>query len=370
MLYLDYAATAPLLPSVKDIYIRSLDEDFANPHASHSLGRRLSTEVDLIRKEILQDLKLSGQVIFTGSATESNNLVLSQFAQKKVVTSLVYHPSLLNRVRDEISKLSVNDIGQIDIEKSEELICQAELISLQWVNNQFGTIENINEVCEFIRSKNSECWIHIDAVQVLGKTPFNLKDDNFDSLSLSGHKIGAPKGIGCLILKEKHLEKMNPLFYGGNQEFGLRSSTLSTPLVKAFGQALKLSASLTEEYFQSARENRQKIIQILKNVFKEKAGFPFEERSCSNIVGFFIKGLSSDVFMRCMEERNVYLSSSSACSSKNKKENLALKELGYDLKMQKSFIRLSFGQNLAEEELELLEESLEKAWEDIEFLIS
>lgn len=369
MLYLDYAATSPLLPSVKDIYISSLDEDFANPHASHALGKKLGTEIDLIRKEILSDLKLSGQVIFTGSATESNNLVLSQFEDKKVATAMVYHPSLLNRVQNNILELTLSSTGQVERENSLNEIKEANLISLQWVNNQLGTIEEINDLCEFVRKENPNAWIHIDAVQVLGKTSFNLEDKNFDSLSLSGHKVGAPKGIGCLIIKEKHLEQIKPLLFGGNQEFGLRSSTLSTPLVKALGEAIKINSSYDESHFDKNRENRAKVISILKDIFKEKAIFPFEEKSCANIIGFFISGLSSDVFMRCMEERKVYLSSSSACSSKNKKENKALKALGYDLKSQKSFVRLSFGHDLSEDDLDLLKETLEKAWEDIEFLM-
>tara|TARA_R110002072_G_scaffold534_7_gene4221 strand:+ start:118828 stop:119955 length:1128 start_codon:yes stop_codon:yes gene_type:complete len=371
VIYLDIAASAPVNAEVLDIFVESTKNDFANPHAAHKLGVNLANKIKSSKLSIQQLFHQSFNVVFTSSATESNNLILSQFASGKSLCSSVYHPSMtepLVKGEATFKELPINQYAQIDFVKLQEMNLNSfDLIALQWVNNQCGTIENIEKVSEYIKEVNSDCWIHVDGVQAIGKVDSNINFENIDSLSIGGHKIGAPKGIGCLLIKGEKSHLIKPLLKGGGQEDNLRSSTVSVPLVLSLTKALELQVN--ELKISSLVKKRHQIKSSLVEVIGDKVEFPFEEFSCPSILGFFINGISSDVVMRCLEEKGIIVSSSSACSSKSKKENLMLKKLGYSLDKQKSFLRISFDGCLSSDDIGEFQNRLASAWEDLSFLI-
>jgi cysteine desulfurase len=355
MIYLDHAATTPLLLETKNFLLQSLEEDFANASASHKLGKNLHKKIDKARKSLLEMLhaEKDQRLIFTASATESNNMIikgLSLNPEDAILYSKADHPSLVEPVESLAQNKIVMPIvmGEIDqVRLVEILSSNIKLIVLSHVNNQSGTIQEIKTLVKLFRLHLKNVHIHLDAVQSFGKIALNITDLDVDSLALSAHKIGGPKGVAALVLPEKC--QIIPLILGGGQEENLRSGTLSTPLILAFEVSAKIMTATLENAQNDLQELSMKIQEALSE--HDNIVFPFQ-KSSPYILTFLIKGIASDIILRHLEMHDIYASSSSACSAKIKGKSELFSALGLDESVHKNVLRISMARSTTKEDIE------------------
>ncbi|MBT3583606.1 MAG: aminotransferase class V-fold PLP-dependent enzyme [Halobacteriovoraceae bacterium] len=375
MIYLDHAAATPILPAVIEALHNAQSEHFANASAAHGLGRKQLKEVENCRQIFSKILKANDedQLIFTASATESNNLLIKGLelsAGDRVLYCQADHPSLEMPVRSLeksgviAEKIELDQLGQVDLNQlAERLDSSVKLLVLGHVNNLSGCIQPVAQVGQLLSELAPGAHFHLDAVQSFGKIELA---SSYDSLSLSSHKIGGPKGAALLHLKKEI--RLTPLLDGGGQEGGLRSSTLAYPLIKGFSLAAEQilegqvscyeKVSLLNGYLREQLQKSHRSLQI-----------PFEQAQTSPyVLMFIVPGISSDVILRHLGEKEIYLSSSSACSSKIKAKNPVFSALGLPEKYHKNVLRLSLSGGTTEAELELFLEEWRRLIADIGYL--
>ena len=381
MIYLDHAASSPLKKNVLQDFIKGLEEHFANPSAAHSLGK--------IQKKIIEDIKVSflkslgvthiddlekQHLIFTGSATESNTLLLQGLEfedQDSVLFNPSDHPSLVQNVKAlqkrgvEAIPLKLNKNGIIEIDQFDDLKDRTvKLCVTSHVNNHNGAIQPIEKLGDLIKQNFQKCHFHVDAVQSFGLYEIQVKKSFIHSLTLSAHKIAGPKGIAALYLDSE--KTIKPLFLGGGQQAGLRSGTELTPLIQAFDTARKeIEAEKIADY-----ERRNLFLRENLRGISKRITFPFDlEETSPKILTFVVAGLSSDILIRHLSEQGIYLSSSSACSSKIKKKDPIFSALGITEELHKSVLRISLGWNNTDEQLEQFVLKFKEVLDDLEFLM-
>ena len=256
-IYMDYNATTPILSEVKETIMETLDV-YGNPSSMHKYGRMAKSIVDKARNQVADLINADPkEILFTSCGSESNNLVLKGNMCKKkcctgfipnmeghIITSTIEHPSVLNtcvalnKNGKKVTFLEVDRGGLIKFDQLKKAAAEpADLISIMWANNEIGTIQDMAAITEFAHQK--EIKVHSDAVQVIGKIPIDVKKIPVDFLSISGHKIGAPKGIGVLYLKKNTV--LCPLIHGGHQEACRRAGTENTIGIAAIGKACEVA---------------------------------------------------------------------------------------------------------------------------------
>ena len=348
MIYLDYASSSPMDAKALNVLVNSNKEDFANPHSPHKKGRELKKKIENVRQYFLEVLNTNGYFVFTSSATESNNTVIQGIPANKgdsFFYSPTDHPSItapcLSRDHIELYELPMTK-GQVDINKLiDNINHHTKLILLTHVNSQSGYVSNVFEVAAAVKRKHPSLWIHVDAAQSFGKYPLNLK--HIDSLAISSHKIAGPKGIAGLYLKSRII----PLLHGGGQENGLRSSTVSPSLIFSFKTAM--TAMMKD------REKKILYVQTLnslaKKLLKEIPGLIFPFDNCTPyILSFIVPSIPADILLRQLEERELFVSTTSACSSRIKK-NPVLSALGIEETYHKHVLRISFSHRTTKNEI-------------------
>lgn len=371
MLYLDYAATAPVREKALEVLKEKFTTDYANPSSSHKLGKKISQEIEAVRAGFLKSLKADKyNFIFTSSATESNNTVIKGLEYSKgdqVWACFGDHPSVLSPAKTlekfgvEILPLAIDEEGLVDEEKLLDSLNESvKLIVLTHVHNLSGNYTDVVALAKKIKVKFPKVFIHVDAVQGFGKFPLDLSGGELDSITVSAHKIGGPKGIsGLYFLKDS---KLTPLLDGGGQEFGLRSGTLSGPLMFSFYEAYKeisgnIEANLThvKSLYQKIRDN------VPGALYPFPHGGPF-------ILTMVIPGVPSDVLVRHLEMEDIFVASSSACSSKIKGYNPTFEALGIEEKYHKNVIRVSFCEKNKMSEIDYFLEKFLEILNDLSFL--
>lgn len=373
MIYLDCAASNPIRENIVAQMSNAFLNDFANPHAAHRFGKECGKKIQKVRDSILNffDLKNSHQLMFTGSASEANNFIIKQYL--KTSGSILYcrgdHPSVY-QVIDSIypeerrAQFSLNQQGLLDQKNFEEKLNEIyplDLVCLTWVNNQIGTELDLDYAIQTIKKFHPKAWIHVDGVQAIGKSDQHYSIlKKIDSLTISAHKIRGPKGIGAVLFRDNSL--FEPLVYGGGQEFKLRSGTLSYPLILGFGMAIEQISSVQELSI-----NKNELIQKIKDI-SDRFEFPFYN-GCSPIVAGFFHGVSSDILMRHLETKDIFISSSSACSSKIKGKSDLLELIGFDQSIHKFFFRLSYNEDFKKEDMALFIEKLNDVYNELKFLL-
>mgnify|MGYP000091349733 CR=1 FL=1 len=374
MIYFDHAASTPIVEEALNIYTESLVQDFANPSAAHKLGKGSMKKVERARLQVLKLLKAKkdDQLVFLSSATEANNLVIKGLAldsNSRVHYSLGDHPSTVEPVKSlECIKeeILLSYGGGIDEEALfASLDSNSKLIVLSHVNNQSGRLYDINTLAAKIKKLVPSIHIHIDGVQALTKISVDLSN-SIDSYTISGHKIGAPKGIGALFLKKG--VSLNVQLHGGGHEFGIRSSTVNTPLIISFAEAIRVGL----EKRTKSLEHVLKINQEARAQLEEMGvglEFPFAIEDCSvYILSFLLPGISSDIVLRHLEMKNIFVASSSACSSKAKGFNAGFAAMKIEESKHKFVLRVSFSKDSTSEEVRLFTSELSQIIKDIKSL--
>lgn len=364
MIYFDHAASTVMFDEAHEILCTSFKSDFANPAAKHALGQKLSKRIDQARIDLCQIFSLKNfETIFTSSATESNNLVIKSFLDiGKVIYFKADHPSVTS-VCKEMDGLGFAEdlLAAIDGETA--------LVVLTLVNAQSGTILDIDKYSVEIKKINPKIKIHLDCAQAAGKIKFNFNQDFIDSIAIAAHKFGGPKGISALFYK-KDLA-LAPLLMGGGHEHGLRSSTPSAPLIFSMLKAASLAQNLVDENFSRVQEIKTYIVEELQNAHKN-ISFPFEGKTTSvspYILGVKFTGISSDIILRHLEMKNIFISTTTACSSKISGFNPILLGLGIEEKFHKNILRISFGLLSNIEEAKEFVQDFKEMLKEISFLI-
>ncbi len=375
-IYLDHAASTPMDVESVEVFHRSLKEDYSNSAAAHVLGREQNKKIEKVRNLLRQNLKAleqDYQVVFTSSATESNNWVLEHFSKNvdrgTVMSSKSYHPSLI----EPVVKLETDynwdyrelrfSGGRLDEDHLlSEINSDTKLLNLLWVNNSIGMITDVEKLSCRVKSKFPNIHIHVDGVQGFAKFPLSLQGSQIDSLTVNGHKMGGPKGVSALIFRKS--TNLKPWLLGGNHEFGFRSSTVNGPAIIAWGEAIKNSYTQMTQRGLKVRERAC----LFKDSLKEKCPqveFPFLSEN-PYIVSAVFPGVSSDVLLRHVERRGVILSSSSACSSRGEEKiSPVYGALGLDEKQHGEILRVSLSHVLEEEEITLAVEIISQEYLDL-----
>jgi cysteine desulfurase len=375
MQYFDHAASTILYPEVIDFLSKSFKEDYANPNAKHLFGSNLLKAIEIERAYFLKALNASPNdtFIFTSSATESNNTVIRGFDFNEgdvILYSKADHPSLTepaeNIAKEKkliLKNIKLNKTGNIDLEEFERLLDgNVKMVLLSQVNNQSGVVSDINLIAKLIKNK-SAAHVHVDAVQAYSKINCDVSV-NIDSTSITSHKIGGPRGIAGLFLKKNH--KIKPLLLGGGQESGFRASTQSHSLIIAFAKASRISFSKRDISFikmQTINETIKMSLTKLTPAIK----FPFNHSS-PYILTFISQGIPSDVLLRHLEVHGFCLSSTSACSSKQRGYNSTLAALNIPEIFHKNVVRLSFNHDTSFESVTHLVTAFTEVWKTLEFL--
>ena len=381
-IYLDNSATTRVYHEVVSLMNKIMLEDYANPSSVHLKGLEAEKYVKESKENIAGMLKVKEkEIFFTSGGTESDNLSLigtafaNQRKGKHLITTKIEHPAILNTVKYlkeqgfEIDYLSVNEFGIISLEELSSLIREDTiLVSIMHTNNEVGALEPISEAGKLIKEKNPDCLFHVDAVQGFTKAEIYPKKQNVDLLSISGHKIHGPKGIGILYVNEN--VKIKPISYGGGQQKGLRSGTLNTPGIAGIGLAAKLAERNLKENISRLYELKSYFLEKavkLKNVEIKVNGCPLNEegkfdveKTAPHIINISVPGLRSEVLLHALEERGIYVSAGSACASHSKKESSTLKAMGKDAGIMDSALRLSMSEFTTGDELDTVLNTLEE----------
>ncbi len=353
LIYLDNASTTRVSESAIQKAVDLMKYNFANPSSAHSMGLFAEKEVTLARKRITEALgfeRTDGELYFTAGGTEANNLALFGVAEarkhsgKKILVADGEHASVHNSVKQleergyEVVYISTKggklDLSQLENEADENCI----IISCMLVNNETGALYDLGAVNEIRKRKCPGAYIHTDAVQGFCKEDVSFKTLGADLVSVSGHKLHAPKGVGALYVRKG--VKIKQLLYGGGQEKNMRSGTEAVPAICAFG----LCTELLHQNIKENHEKIQRLYEYLEEKLKEHCGdvkINKPEKNSPYIMSIVIPNIRSEIFMHFLSDKGIYVSAGSACSSRNA-DNRVLSAFGLKMNDADSTIRISF----------------------------
>ena len=378
-IYLDNSATTKPYQEVVDKMVLALTTQYGNPSSIHKKGIEVEREIKEIRRNIARSLGAKeNEIYFTSGGTECNNTIIRSVARlnKKtknhIISTVIEHPSVLDTLKDlesegfEVTYLPVDKDGKISIEDLKNAIKKETiLVSIMHVNNEIGTIQPIEEIGKYLKSLDEKIYLHVDAVQSYAKIKFRPSRYNIDFMSVSGHKLHAPKGIGFMYVKENN--RIKPLLTGGGQEIGIRSGTENVPGIYGIGEAVKVINKDLEGTIDKIRELRDLLKEeILANIDDVKINTP-EDGVC-HVLNVSFRGVRGEVLLHYLEQKEIYVSTGSACSSK-KKGSHVLNAIGLTPEEIEGAIRFSLSDlNTKEEILETIK-VLKESVSDLRMII-
>lgn len=362
-IYLDLQATTPLDPRVLDSMLPYLTEQFGNPHSrTHAYGWEAEKATEAARAQVARLIHADPkEIIFTSGATESNNIAIKGVARfytpkkKHIITTQTEHKCVLDSCRQleeegfQVTYLPVQSNGLVDLAILEKAITpETGLVSIMMVNNEIGVLQPIKDIGEICRKHG--IFFHTDAAQAVGKVAVDVNEMKVDLLSISGHKIYGPKGVGALYVRRRPRVRIHALQTGGGQERGIRSGTVPTPLVVGLGAACEVALREMEYDAKHVRNLSEKLIQGITSQIPHviRNGDPqFSHAGCVNLSFAFVEGESL-----LMALKNIALSSGSACTSASLEPSYVLRALGKDDALAHSSIRFGLGRFTTEEEVQ------------------
>ncbi len=366
--YFDNSATTAVYPQVVELTNKIFTKDYGNPSSLHMKGieaeRYLSDAKERIAKILKCDKK---EILFTSGATESNNLSLigSYLANKRnkntLITTQIEHPSVsqvasfLEEMGVNVIRIPVDEKGIVDTDSLYDALSEdVFMVSVMGVNNETGVVEPVGDIASEVKRRYPDIIFHSDYVQGFSKYKLYPSRNNIDLLSASAHKFHGPKGVGFLFIKDK--TRIKPLILGGGQQNNMRSGTDNVPGVAG----MALAASLSFENASVSNANIKKIKDIIKDGLLKMDGVcinsPDDEICAPHILNVSFMGVRSEVMLHALEEKGIYVSSGSACSSNKKEKSSTLKSMNLSMQRMDSAIRFSFSENnTIEQALYLLE---------------
>lgn len=362
--YFDNSATTKVLDCVKDAVVDAMCVNYGNAAAKHRKGVEAENLIREAKKAIADTLKVQEkEILFTSGGTESNNTALigtalaNRRAGKHLITTGVEHPSIYNTMSFleemgfEVTYLPVDHLGHISLEDLETAIREDTiLVSVMYVNNEVGAVEPIEAISQCIKKKNPKTLFHVDAIQAYGKYKIRPKKQGIDLLSVSGHKIHAPKGVGFLYIRDG--VKIRPILFGGGQQKGMRSGTENVPGCVGLGVAAREAYKDFDARIEKLYTLREHLIAGLKPLGGVTINGSEDRTNAPQIVSASFEGVRSEVLLHALEDKGVYVSSGSACSSNHPGISGTLKGIGVKKELLDSTIRFSLGDLNTEEEVD------------------
>lgn len=372
--YLDNSATTKITDGVRDIMLKALYEDYGNPSSMHLMGVTAERYMKEAALKLADSLKVeSKEIVFTSGGTEANNLALIGAAMayhrrgKHIITTRIEHPSVhqplvfLEENGYKLDFVPVDSTGKIMKDRLYDMIREDTIIvSIMYVNNEIGTVQDIEEISREIKARKQDIILHIDGIQAFGKYRIYPKRMGIDLLSISGHKIHGPKGIGALYVNDS--VRLKPIVFGGGHQRGLRSGTENVPAIAGLGQA-------TTELYQDFENKIQRIYELKQTLIREISkmdgvtinGLPLEctadfslehiKKTAPHIISVSFEGVRSEVLLHALEERGVYVSAGSACSSQHPQPSATLAAIGIPKSLLDSTIRFSLSEMNTQEDI-------------------
>lgn len=366
--YFDNAATTKIKKEVLDKMFPYLTEEYGNPSSLYTLGRRARVAVEEARRKVAELINCDkNEIYFTGGGTESDNtalkgiMTLDKNEGKHMITTKIEHPAILNtcktleEIGTKVTYLSVNEDGLINLEELENSITnETVLISIMFANNEIGTIQSIKEIGEIAHKRG--IMFHTDAVQACGNVAIDVKNMNIDMLSLSGHKIGAPKGIGALYVN-KNIEFKN-LIDGGHQERNKRAGTENVAGIVGLGEACKIAKNTLEEHTEKLKMLRDYFFSEIKRRLGDvKINGSMKQRLPGNSNVSFKDVNGSELLMK-LDEKGICASAGSACSSGSSMPSHVLTAIGLTSEYAEGTLRVTFGDENTKEDVDYLVDAL------------
>lgn len=363
-IYLDYAATTPVDPDVAKAMSEclSMEGNFGNPASNtHLYGYAALEAVDLARENLGRLINADPrEIIYTSGATESNNLALKGVADaysnkgNHIITSAIEHKAILDTCKFletkgvDITYLRPDANGMHSIEQIEGAITDKTiLVSMMYVNNELGVIQNISKIGELCRSK--KILFHVDAAQAVGKLPIDVKEENIDLLSISAHKFYGPKGIGALYVRRKPKIKLTPIIHGGGHELGYRSGTLATHQIVGLGKAAEIANNTMKENYEHISGLRKRLISGIKTLESIKVNSVLES-SYPGIINIGFPGVDGEALLMALNK--LALSSGSACNSAVYESSHVLRGIGLSDELADQSLRISIGKYTTEQDID------------------
>lgn len=360
MIYLDYNATAPVLPEVLEAMMPYLTSEWGNPSSSYKFGSKLKTVVETARAKVAGLIGArQNEIIFTSGATESNNAAIHAALKanpdkRQIVTSAVEHSSVLNycialeKEGYQVTYLPVDHEGLLKLSDLENAISErTAVVSLIWANNETGVLFPVKDIGEICRSRG--VLFHCDAVQAAGKIEINMEEIQANYLSLTGHKIHAPKGIGSLYVRRR--TPFSPFIYGGHQEHGLRGGTESVPLIVAIGKAAEMAKKNLLGY--------EKEVLPLRNVLEDRILHStahaelngHKTMRLANTTNITFHGIDSEALLILLDKEGVCASSGSACLADSDEPSHVIRAMKPESATSRQSIRFSLSHTTSAAEI-------------------
>ena len=374
-IYLDYQATTPMDPRVIEVVVKAMQEDFGNPHSrTHSFGWKAEELVEIARRQVANLISANEkEIVFTSGATESNNMAIKgvydfykNSGKNHIITLTTEHKCIINSCRDveqdgaKITFLPVGKNGLVNLIELENAITeQTALVSIMAVNNEIGVIQPLKEIGAICRKKN--VFFHSDCAQAFGKIPLNVDELNIDLMSISGHKIYGPKGIGALYVRRKPRVHLKPIISGGGQERGFRSGTLATPLVVGLGKAAEIAKNEMTKDATHIQKLSDKFFNAIGTIPSVYLNGDKTSRYAGNL-NFSFAGIEGESMI--MAIKDLAVSSGSACTSSSLEPSYVLHAIGVEDDLAHTSIRFGIGRFTTEAEIDyainLIKEKIEK----------
>ena len=353
--YLDNSGTTKAYDEVGDLVRKVLCEDFGNPSSMHYRGVESEQYIKEAKDMLAKILKVQQkEIFFTSGGTESDNWALigaaraNKRAGKHLIASSIEHPAILNTLRFleeeegyRVTYLPVDAYGRVKLDALQEALCpETILVSIMYVNNEVGSVQPIQEAASIVKAYNKDILFHVDAVQGFGKYRIYPKKLKVDMLSVSGHKIHGPKGVGFLYIDE-HV-KIRPIIYGGGQQKNMRSGTDNVPGIAGLGVAAAQIYENLDENVEHMYQLKEHIAEGLSEIEDIRInGMPLRE-GAPQILSISVMGVRSEVLLHALEDKGIYISAGSACSSHKRKPSATLSAMGMSKDQIESTVRLSF----------------------------
>ncbi|WP_342979475.1 MULTISPECIES: cysteine desulfurase family protein [unclassified Ruminococcus] len=362
--YFDNSATTRCYPEVAEIVVKTMTEDFGNPSAMHLKGVEAEKYVREAAQTLAKILKVNEkEIIFTSGGTESNNLALfggadaNKRSGNHIITTSVEHAAVgqpaerLEQMGYEVTIVPVDHRGVVQLEALEKALRpDTILVSTMYVNNEVGAVMPVEEIAKLVHEKSPKALYHVDAIQAFGKYRIYPKKAGIDMLSVSSHKIHGPKGVGFLYINEK--ARIQPQILGGGQQAGMRSGTDNVPGIAGLGVAAKMVYTDFDEKIEHMYQLKERLAEgFLKLPDVRLNGMEIREGAPQILSASFL-GVRSEVLLHTLEEKGIYVSAGSACSSHKRKAVGTLSAMGMEAAQRESTLRFSFSEENTFEEVD------------------